>query len=37
MTATRISPRTFSLNLDTEAADIVILTYHEAGDRVLVA
>jgi len=37
MTPTRISPRTFSLNLDTEVADIVILTYHEAGDRVLVA
>lgn len=37
MTATRISPRTFSLNLDTEVADVVILTYHEAGDRVLVA
>ena len=37
MTATRISPRTFSLNLDTQVADVVILTYHEAGDRVLVA
>lgn len=37
MTAIRISPRTFSLNLDTEAADIVILTYHEIGSRVAVA
>ncbi len=37
MTATRISPTTFSLNLDTQVADVVILTYHEAGDRVLVA
>lgn len=37
MTPTRLSPRTFSLDADTEVADIVILTYHEAGDRVLVA
>lgn len=37
MTATRISARTFSLNLDTEVADIVILSYHEVGARVSVS
>lgn len=36
-TPVRVSPTTFELNVDTEVADIVILTYHEAGDRVLVA
>lgn len=37
MTATRLTPRTFSLNLDTEVADIVILTYLEVGESILVA